>query len=123
MKEGFVQHHTVVWGLPPALGDLWRWMIGLTELGSVVLMHLMWYDSVPTLVLSVIGPMLWVGITMGGTLTHILCDDPAPAKPFCGTVCVLNVVQLVLRVLYAGESITADATHTRLYQGLAGGPA
>ena len=56
-------------------------------------------------VCSVIGPMLWVGITLGGTLTHILCKDPMPAIPFCGTVCLLNSVQLVLRLLYAGPHL------------------
>jgi len=102
MVKGFPEHHCVVWGVPPSLGNLWRILIGVTELASVVFMHLMWLESTAGYVLSVIGPMLWVGITLGGTFTHVLCRDPMPAIPFCGTVCFLNVVQLILRLLYTG---------------------
>lgn len=43
--------------------------------------------------------MVWVFITAGGTYTHILGQDPSFAVKFCGTVCLLCAVQLLLRLL------------------------
>ena len=50
MVKGFPEHHCIVWGLPPSLGDLWRVLIGTTELGSIILMHMMWLDTTAGLV-------------------------------------------------------------------------